>query len=257
MQVNEEKKPILEESQPASFNRQVWGLWITVALGVAVVAAMVLIVILAAIIFSILQSLTQFEDTLANNERLFTSLVSMLAALAGIGLIFLFIKLRKGASIKEYLGLQRVNLKSFLIWLAVMIGLIVVTDGLSYILGRPFNPQTNVDMYNSSVFPALIWLETIVFAPAIEETLFRGFLFEGFRRSRMGVILTVVLLALVWTSLHFDYDLFTLAGVFVGGILLGIARQKTNSLWVPISMHVFGNLVATVEIALNMNALIK
>jgi uncharacterized protein len=257
MQKNDEKDTTSEESQPVSLNNQVWGPWITSALGIAVGVAMILVIVLGTLIFILINRPINFEDALNTGEGFFSSVISIIASLAGISLIFLFTKLRRGASIREYLGFQRTNLKTILLWLAVMIGLIVITDGFNYVLGRPLSPQSNVDIYKSSVWPEIIWVEVVLVAPLMEEILFRGFLFEGFRRSKMGIILTIVILSLVWTGLHFEYDFFDLGGVFIGGILLGIARHKTNSLWVPISMHAFGNLVATIEIALNMNAIIR
>ena len=89
-----------------------------------------------------------------------------------------------------------------------------------------------------------------------EEILFRGFLFEGFRQSRIGVMGTIGLMAFVWALLHLQYGVYDIATVFVLGLVLGIARFKTDSLWSPLLMHSFVNLIATLEVAINVNTLV-
>jgi len=71
-------------------------------------------------------------------------------------------------------------------------------------------------------FRPLLWFAIIVMAPLFEESLFRGFLIAGMQRSRIGAILI--------TLIHLQYEAFYLVYIFIGGILLGIARVKTGSL---------------------------
>jgi uncharacterized protein len=92
----------------------------------------------------------------------------------------------------------------------------------------------------------------VIFAPAFEEALFRGFLFAGFSQSRIGVPGTVILTSLLWASLHIQYDLYNIAMIFFLGIGLGIVRAKTNSLWSTFLMHGFWNLVAVILVAFNI-----
>jgi membrane protease YdiL (CAAX protease family) len=87
-------------------------------------------------------------------------------------------------------------------------------------------------------------------APLAEETLFRGFMFEGLQRSRAGAWGAIIITSAVWTAIHMQYEIGGLAQIFVAGIVLGVARWRTRSLWAPICLHAFMNLVATVETAL-------
>ena len=115
-----------------------------------------------------------------------------------------------------------------------------------------------VDIYNTSVWPAFFWVVIIIFAPAFEETFFRGFLFVGFRQSRIGITGTIAVTALIWTLFHIgQYDIYEMATIFVSGIVLGIVRLKTDSLWSPLIIHVFFNLIATLQVALNVNGLVS
>jgi membrane protease YdiL (CAAX protease family) len=96
----------------------------------------------------------------------------------------------------------------------------------------------------------LLWFALMVMAPLSEEILFRGFVFKGLQNSRVGAIGAILIANIVWSAMHAQYDAYGIAQVFIAGLLLGAARLKTNSIYVPIAMHSFMNLIATVEIVL-------
>ena len=79
--------------------------------------------------------------------------------------------------------------------------------------------------------------------------MFRGFLFKGLLYSKAGPVGAVVLSSLIWSALHMQYDLYGMATIFAGGLLLGLARLKSNSIYVPIVMHALWSLIATIETA--------
>jgi membrane protease YdiL (CAAX protease family) len=56
---------------------------------------------------------------------------------------------------------------------------------------------------------------------------------------------------MVWSALHTQYDLYGIALIFLGGLLLGYARLRGGSAYVPIAMHVVQNLVATLEVGVS------
>ena len=80
--------------------------------------------------------------------------------------------------------------------------------------------------------------------PLAEEVAFRGLLDFRLRRAGWpaGVVLGVV--AAGWAALHYAYAPAVVAVIFVEGLLLGLARRRTGSLWVPVLMHVAWNLYA-------------
>jgi membrane protease YdiL (CAAX protease family) len=63
----------------------------------------------------------------------------------------------------------------------------------------------------------MFWIAAIIFSPVFEETFSRGFLFEGFSYSRLGIIGTVVLTASAWTLPHQQYEVFELCSIFASG----------------------------------------
>jgi hypothetical protein len=98
----------------------------------------------------------------------------------------------------------------------------------------------------------LLWLAVLVAAPLAEETLFRGFLFEGLRHSRIRASGAVIFSSVWWASIHIQYDIVGMASVFVLGLFLGCVRLRTQSLIATMCLHCFANLIATLEVAVKV-----
>jgi membrane protease YdiL (CAAX protease family) len=90
----------------------------------------------------------------------------------------------------------------------------------------------------------------VIVVPVSEESLFRGFLFEGIRHSRVGAYGAVLLTAVLWSLIHIQYDWYGVATIFISGLLLGLVRLKTESVWATSCLHGLMNLIATLEVAL-------
>jgi membrane protease YdiL (CAAX protease family) len=86
-------------------------------------------------------------------------------------------------------------------------------------------------------------LGVALLGPLAEELIFRGFLF-GILRDRIGLPATIAGTAIGWAVLHFSYGWAVIAVIVVDGLLLGVARWRTGSVWPPVAMHMFYNLYA-------------
>jgi len=234
---------------------QPWGFWVTVGFALAIAVAFVAAQIAVAILFSTVSMATGHEEILKEPTKLqsnglFLALATCGAAPVGIGLTWLFAWIRKGISVSDYLGLKRLPAKQLLRW---CIGLLLVgalSDGLSALLGRPIVPDVIVESYKTAWSPPLLWFAMVILAPLNEEVFFRGFLFAGLSRSRIGGRGAILLTSLLWSVIHFQYDWFGVATIFVVGLLLGYARLKTSSIIPTILMHSLMNLVATIQVAM-------
>jgi membrane protease YdiL (CAAX protease family) len=245
----------VEESEGA-VKKMVWGPWITAGFGILIGIVFLLTQTITVIVFAIVEYTsdpqldpTQLVEKLSGNG-LVLAVATCATAIVCIGLIFLIVKLRKGATIAEYLALIPVSGKTLFGLLVLTAGFIILSDCLTFLLGRPIVPQYQVEAYRTSVWPAVLWIAIVISAPAFEETFFRSFLFEGFRRSRISDTGAIVLTALAWTVVHVQYGAYELVTIFVLGVLLGIVRLKTGSLWSCLFMHSFLNLVSTIETAI-------
>jgi len=265
--------PMNTEPATPPAEKRVWGGWATAGFGAvvlvvfAIVQAVVVVISLIVIaptrreMFSNLQNEDIFNsimDLLTGHLGLLQSIATIISGIIGAGLIFIIIRVRKRAGIAEYLGLNRITVRGLLLVVGIVIGFIVLSSGLNMWLGKTDNEQIMYDIYDTSVWPALFWIAVVIFAPAFEEIFFRGFLFEGFRQSRIGAIGVIGITALTWALIHsFQYGLYSLAWIFILGIVMGIIRLKTRSLWHTIIMHALVNAVAALEIALNLDRLIS
>jgi len=92
-----------------------------------------------------------------------------------------------------------------------------------------------------TAIPALVVIG--IGAPLSEELLFRGFLFSGLAKSRLGVIGTALLTSLLWAALHYGYSLFGLIEVMGIGLYFSWLLLRTGSTWVTIFCHAVYNTV--------------
>ena len=57
----------------------------------------------------------------------------------------------------------------------------------------------------------------------------------------------MLIISLIWSMLHVQYDWFGTAQVFAIGVLFGFVRWRTGSTTLAILMHVLLNLESVVE----------
>ncbi len=257
-QPEHEQPPGIENRRPA---KGVWEFWPTVGLGAAIFAIYLvvqLIVVVAFLIYHVaasgLPDPMQLTESLITNG-LMLSLATILGGAAGVGFIILFVKIRKGPSVSEYLRLVPIKKSTTVILLGVTAGLLAIFS----LTDRFFPDSTNMDFminfYDSSLSPILLFIAVVIFAPAFEEGFFRGFLFPGFSKSRLGPIGTIALTSFLWAILHIQYDIYGIASILILGIVLGIVRLKTSSLWGPLLIHAAWNLVAMIGLALQVSGI--
>ncbi len=254
--------PLIPGMENIKQETRIWGPWATIGFGLIIGMAFLAAQALVAIAFFVTKiisdpsNLLQITENLSSNGLLL-ELAVFASAVVGVGLIIVFIKLRRNASITEYLGLKRISKRSSFILLAITIGLVILLYLSSFLPINPQNDEFTVEAYKTSVWPVLFWIATVIFAPAFEETFFRGFLFVGLKQSRIGSGGTIIVTALTWAMLHIQYDIYGMAFILILGIFLGIARLRTGSLWSPLMIHSFWNLIATAFTALYASGLIN
>ena len=180
-------------------------------------------------------------------DGLLVALTELVATPVVLGAIALAVWLRKGPPLREYLALTPVPRPVLLRWLLATMGVAAAFDIAAYLAGRPDGSDWMPDVVRSAVFVPLLALALVVLAPLLEETFFRGFLFEGLRHSRIGTWGAVLVAAVLWGLLHLQYGWFYITQIVVLGVLLGAARVKTGSLVTPIAMHALVNTAATLQ----------
>lgn len=246
----------MESEQAGDKKGTPWGLWATLGfsclIGFVYVIASVFVLV-GFIVFAVAEKPeANIPDLIKDLESssFFLMIVICIGSPLVIGLSILFAKIRKGITVSEYLCFRKVGGKEIFRWSLITLLFLVCSDGLSYLIGRPIVPEFMVHTYTTSQFKALVWFALLVAAPLGEEIFFRGFLFAGFEKSRLGPVGAVIITSLAWSSLHTQYSIYGVVSIFAGGLLLGFARLKSKSVYLPIGMHAIWNLVATIEVVI-------
>jgi hypothetical protein len=236
---------------PAAGPAGPWGLWATLGLtavvGVAFISAQAILLGVWVMVATLLSRPVHTQDLETNG--LLLALACCVSTPVGVGLTWLFTRMRRSMSVADYLGYRPAPRKEVVRWTLTLLLLILLSDSLTAWMGRPIVPESMVQAYRTAGFVPLLVLAIVVLAPLMEETLFRGFLFEGILHSRLGRVGAIVLTSLLWSLTHVQYDAYGIATIFVGGLFLGYVRLRTGSLYATMFLHGLMNLVATVEVA--------
>ena len=163
----------------------------------------------------------------------------------------------RGMDPRTWLALLPVRGSTVLGWVVFAFVVLQLADLVTVELGRSPVPPVMETIIETTRYTALLWFALVIAAPVFEEALFRGFLYEGLRRTKIGAGGTIVVTTLLWTLLHAaQYDQFFLTMIALIGILLGIARERTGSLYVPLAIHGVNNLLSTLQMTEESGALV-
>jgi uncharacterized protein len=234
----------------------VWGFWATFGFGLWVMAMNMLCELVVIVAFIAQQALSGITIDLEfikgfQNNGLLVSMATIVAAPVCVGLIVFIIKLKNGSNLLGYLGMRPVRWQTILISLGILLVFEVLLQSLSNFINYKGTSFTE-DVFKTAGSVPLLWLATVIFAPVFEEVLFRGFLFEGFRRSPVGIVGALFLTSVFWAVLHMQYDLFAIGSIFVLGIIIGLVRWRTGSIWSSLAMHMFFNLISMVAVTVQV-----
>jgi membrane protease YdiL (CAAX protease family) len=243
--------------------KEVWGGWATAGFGLVVIIIFIIVQSLVAVAFIVNKIVANPEldivglaDKLVSDGNLITAATIASALVCG-ALILVIIKVRHGAKLAGYLAFKSISFRSVLIMLAITIVFILLTSGIGILLKRPVDSDFITTAYESVTPLPLFWIAIVIIAPLFEEMFIRGFLFIGFVRSSLGPVGAVLLTALVWAGLHIQYGLYEIGVIFALGIVLGIVRYRTGSLWCSVIIHSLNNLLAVFVVYLSVNGIIN
>lgn len=264
MTIYNEYSPQTLQPLPAAPEKRVWGGWAT--FGFSLVILLVFFVVQGIVVavptfvsvFSYMGSevLTYEEmlelvmDDITGQLGLYQSLATIISGIAGVGMTLIFIRAKKGAGILEYLGIRKISLKTALIATGITLAVLAIVETIWWLLGIQSDENIMNQVYDTSISPVLFWIAVVIFAPFFEEALFRGFLYEGLRQSWLGLYGTIMLTSFGWAIVHgVQYNVAGVTYIFVLGVIMGIVRWKTNTIWSTFIMHAVVNLVAVIIMA--------
>lgn len=216
-----------------------WGFWATLGLFASYQALRIVIGFLLGHIFTLC-----FEASRPNPQVAFF-VINGTAEISSLAMLLWFIRLRK-YPLRDYLALHRFRLVHFLVAFGVMIAMIAAGYCLQYFMGVSSRGYGVRSESHLGIAGFLFWV--ILVGPAIEETLYRGFLFKGIAESKAGPWGAVVLTSVLWASLHYQYIWLVRAILLAPGLFLAIARWKSNSTILCFMLHAFYNALCAAMI---------
>jgi hypothetical protein len=233
--------------------RKPWGRWAT--LGLAVVALLVgQLAGLAALAVYYGASPGGLPDF--SGDGVAISLIIFVSTPIEVALLILFAQWR-GASWADYLGYTLPRKADVIIGVSAVIGLIVIGNLVSWVLGRIIVTPFQLNIYRtaeaSGSLPLLwLWLGVVVATPIGEESLFRGFLFRGWLTGPRDAWPVILVTAALWAVIHVQYDWYVIAQVFAFGVLLGWLRWASGSTLLTMLLHALINFEGMLETAIDL-----
>lgn len=228
-----------------------WGYWATTAW--AAVAFLVgQFAALATVVLWRSAKLNAIIDT--PYDGVLVTLFILISNPITVAILWLAARLARADAV-DYLGLRRPGARDVGIGIAVLIGLIAMSDALLYLGGRDLVTQFQLQSYTTAAaegwLPGML-VAAIVIAPAGEEILFRGFLFRGYVRSERSAWPAIIAISLLWALLHIQYDWTGVLQIFVIGLFLGWVRWRSGSTLLTFFLHLLFNLEGTLETVLQI-----
>jgi membrane protease YdiL (CAAX protease family) len=231
-----------------------WNAWWTLLWAVAIFFAWQFVVSIGIIVAAFHRGLF---DNMNNSGTVDSDLLALDGDIAGtVDFISIFFvcplcwmvgKIRLNYTGWEYLGNARVKWWQWPFWAALIIACSLLFGLLAPFLGIDGPDESMVTMANTTQFPILLFLGVAIGAPLVEEFMFRGAIWRGWRASKLGLWGTLGLTSFFWAILHLQYPPVIIAYIFCLGLILGLAREKTGNLWIPVWMHAVNNGIATFE----------
>jgi CAAX protease family protein len=225
---------------------KIWGYWTT--LGWSIVAFLVgqfagfgaLLWLHGGALDSVLQ--TPFDGVLVT---IFISLSNPVT----IGVLAIAVRLAR-SNLSDYFALKWPAAHDLAFGIVALVVLIAAGDALLYLSGRDLVTAFQLQSYTTAAaagwLPAM-FAAAIVIAPAGEEVVFRGFLFRGWVRSPRSVWPAIIVISILWATLHIQYDWTGILQIFVIGLFLGWMRWRSGSLVLTFLLHALFNLEGTLE----------
>lgn len=239
----------------------VWNLGLTFVFGAiifivfALIQSAVFIICAVPVLSAKHPSGYNFLEMVANDQSELMALqthgdiISWVAIVSGIlttGIIWIFIKAKKGLSFKEYLAFKTPAGKQVVLWLGIALGFFLFLE-LIATTSDGFSTSFMSDVYSTTSNLLPLYLGVGVIGPIFEEIFFRGFLFAGIERgikNENSGQWAVLITSIIFTIIHTQYDWQVLMLLFPLGLMLGYSRLYSKSLWVPIILHMANNIAS-------------
>ena len=176
----------------------------------------------------------------------------VIASILSILVAALFIRMKKGSNLKHYLNLQAPKIKDVGIWVGIAVAYVLL---VGFLESSSDSDALSSDMMNQIMISGDTWVLILgigILGPIWEEVFFRGFIFKGIEQSNIGGHAAVAITSLIFVAIHLQYSLEILFIMLPLALILGYARYYSQSLWVPIIIHILNNTAQVIIVKSTM-----
>lgn len=167
---------------------------------------------------------------------------SLWSGLVALLLLMLLVRQWVGPHLRRFLGLRMPTWRAALTWTGVFILVAAAQEVLSRLFPA-FTTDFMAQVVRTADDPLMLVLGIGVLPALFEEALVRGLLYGSLRQISDEHV-AVALSAGTFTLMHMQYPAPILLLVLMLGVVLGYARSRTGSIWVPVGLHMLNNLVS-------------
>ncbi len=224
-------------------------LWAIVIAGVTFLVTLVAWLVIGIASLMLQPAATAPQTSEGATEYLIQSMSDNFATLSAVqgltvlAMVCLLTRQKDGLTRARMLRLQAISLRRCALW---------AVGGLAVVFALGQVPEFFVDVDDHEALAWLsvlqpVWIGFIVLVfigPISEEVLFRGFIYGGLAQSAIGPVGAIVISSAVWAVAHLQYTWLIIAIIFMYGVVFGIMRWKSASLWPPIVAHCVVNLIS-------------
>jgi membrane protease YdiL (CAAX protease family) len=181
------------------------------------------------------------------NEEIRLALMRVLPF--AIILIAIIVAIKKGRINPQSIDLRKPVFNRYLLWVSGFLFLVLLIELVFYKLGI-----LETTGWNHPLASSVIRITgAVILAPVTEEIIFRGMILNALTKRNVKLHLAVFIQAAFFVLLHnfaWENTLSSNIGIvqsFMDACLFAYARYHTKSLYTSMTMHITGNLVATLE----------
>jgi CAAX protease family protein len=181
-----------------------------------------------------------------SESYIFSAACTSAGSLAAVLVVVLAAR-RTGLAVTDYIALKRPRGRTIALGIAAQMALVLAFYApiLTAWAGSGHPPQIaiRIDAADLAGLGLWFWLVAIVPIPAVcEEIVFRGFMYRGLAKSDTEAFFAIMATSAVFAMVHQDGGSL-LIWHFIHGVLFGLLRWRTGTIWAPISAHLFNNAV--------------
>ena len=174
----------------------------------------------------------------------FSGYIFILSTFVPFLIIYLFIRLKK-MSFVDFFQLYLPKKQTILLYLHYFILFILFIECVGLYLPGLLEEPFSEMVFSNAHSRFVLFLSVVLFAPVFEELIFRALMFNGLK-EKFGVVAAIFIPAIIFALAHWGQYSFWICflAVFPMGVLFGYARLKSNTLTLPIALHLVNNLMA-------------